>query len=34
MLQLDAWRLRVAPVPLSAINDRVPDSFERLFLQE
>jgi len=34
MLQLDAWRPRVTPAPLGAINHNVPDSFERLFLQE
>src|SRR5881227_79319 len=34
MLQLDAWRPSVTPAELSAINHRVPDPFERLFLQE
>src|SRR5881275_971216 len=34
MLQLDAWRPRVTPAPVGAINHSVPDSFERLFLQE
>ena len=34
MLQMQAWRPSVTRAPLSAINQRVPDPFERLFLQE
>jgi len=34
MLNLEAWRPTVTRVPLSAVNHRVPDPFERLFLQE
>ena len=34
MLQLDASRPRVTPAPVGAINQRVPEPFERLFLQE
>src|SRR2546429_7143423 len=34
MLQMQAWRPTVAHAPLGAINHRVPDPFERLFLQE
>src|SRR5260370_32186787 len=34
MLQMQAWRPTVTRAPLSAINQRVPDPFERLFLQE
>src|SRR2546428_800160 len=34
MLRMEAWRPTVTRVPLSAINKRVPDPFERLFLQE
>lgn len=31
---MEAWRPTVARPPTSAINQRVPDPFERLFLQE
>src|SRR5436309_6146883 len=34
MLQMQAWRPTVTHAPLGAINHRVPDPFERLFLQE
>src|SRR5260370_26116063 len=34
MRQRRAWRPPVTRAPLSAINQRVPDPFERLFLQE
>src|ERR1700737_2532667 len=34
MLQMEAWRPAVTRAPLSAINQRVPDPFEQLFLQE
>ena len=34
MLQMEAWRPTVTRSPLGAIKQRVPDSFERLFLQE
>jgi RNA polymerase sigma factor (sigma-70 family) len=34
MLQMEAWRPTVAPAALGAINQRVPDPFERLFLEE
>src|SRR4030088_1229681 len=34
MLQMEAWRPTVTRVALGAINHRVPDPFERLFLQE
>jgi len=34
MLQMEAWRPTVTRAPLGAINHRVPDPFERLFLQE
>ena len=34
MLQMEAWRPTVTRVALVAINHRVPDPFERLFLQE
>jgi RNA polymerase sigma factor (sigma-70 family) len=34
MLHAGAWRPTVIRAPLSAINRRVPDPFERLFLQE
>ena len=34
MLRLEAWRPAVTRVPVGAINQRVPDPFERLFLQE
>src|SRR2546428_6976658 len=34
MLQMQAWRPIVTPAALGAINHRVPDPFERLFLQE
>src|SRR5438128_7106773 len=34
MLQLEAWRPAVTRAPVGAINQRVPDPFERLFLQE
>src|SRR5437899_10430246 len=34
MLQMQAWRPIVTHAPLGAINHRVPDPFERLFLQE
>jgi len=34
MLQMEAWRPAVTRGSLSAINQRVPDPFERLFLQE
>src|SRR3989442_7794982 len=34
MLQMQAWRPTVTPAALSAINHRVPDPFERLFLQK
>src|ERR1700730_548467 len=34
MLQMEAWRPTVTPAPMSAINQRVPDPFEQLFLQE
>src|ERR1700737_3507818 len=34
MLQMEAWRPAVTRGSLSAINQRVPDPFERLLLQE
>ena len=34
MLQKEAWRPTVTRSALAAINQRVPDPFERLFLQE
>src|ERR1700724_3797651 len=34
MLQMEAWRPTVTPAPMSAINQRVSDPFEQLFLQE
>jgi len=34
MLQMQAWRPTVTHAALSTINHRVPDTFERLFLQE
>src|SRR5438874_10301998 len=34
MLPMQAWRPTVTHAALGAINHRVPDSFERLFLQE
>jgi RNA polymerase sigma factor (sigma-70 family) len=34
MLHMEAWRPAVARAPVGAINQRVPDPFERLFLQE
>ena len=34
MLQMEAWPPTVTRVALGAINHRVPDPFERLFLQE
>jgi RNA polymerase sigma factor (sigma-70 family) len=34
MLQMETWRPAVTRGSLSAINQRVPDPFERLFLQE
>src|SRR6266550_192540 len=34
MLQMEAWRPTVTRSALGAINQRVPDPFERLFLQE
>src|SRR2546428_3474159 len=34
MLQMQAWRPIVTPAALGATNHRVPDPFERLFLQE
>src|ERR1700737_4487101 len=34
MLQMQAWRPTVTRAALGAINHRVPDPFERLFLQE
>jgi RNA polymerase sigma factor (sigma-70 family) len=34
MLQMQAWRPTVTPRALGAINHRVSDPFERLFLQE
>jgi len=34
MLQMQAWRPTITPAALGAIKQRVPDSFERLFLQE
>src|SRR4030088_1658168 len=34
MLQMQAWRPTVTRTALGAINHRVPDPFERLFLQE
>jgi RNA polymerase sigma-70 factor (ECF subfamily) len=34
MLQMQAWRPTVTPAALGAINQRVSDPFERLFLQE
>src|SRR6202140_4028509 len=34
MLQMEAWRPTVTRASLGAINHRVPDPFERLFLQE
>src|SRR5438132_5149583 len=34
MLQMQAWRPTVTHAALGAINHRVPDSFERLFVQE
>lgn len=34
MLYAQAWRPTVTQLPLPAVNQRVPDPFERLFLQE
>jgi RNA polymerase sigma factor (sigma-70 family) len=34
MLQMEAWRPTVTRAPVGAINHRVSDPFERLFLQE
>jgi RNA polymerase sigma factor (sigma-70 family) len=34
MLQMQAWRPTITPAALGAIKQRVPDLFERLFLQE
>src|ERR1700737_4123722 len=34
MLHAEAWRPAVIRTPLNAISRRVPDPFERLFLQE
>src|SRR5205809_789156 len=34
MLQMQAWRPTVTHAALGTINHRVPDPFERLFLQE
>src|SRR2546423_6740034 len=34
MLQMQAWRPTVTHAALGAINHRVPDPFDRLFLQE
>jgi len=34
MLHSQAWRPTVTRAPLHAINQRVPDPFERLFMQE
>ncbi|HET9847690.1 MAG TPA: sigma-70 family RNA polymerase sigma factor [Candidatus Dormibacteraeota bacterium] len=34
MLYAQAWRPTVTPLPLAAVKQRVPDPFERLFLQE
>jgi RNA polymerase sigma factor (sigma-70 family) len=34
MLHIQAWRPTVTRGPVGAINQRVPDPFERLFLQE
>src|SRR5690348_18088082 len=34
MLQMEAWRPTLARTPWGAINHRVPDPFERLFLEE
>src|SRR6266699_6506451 len=34
MLQMQAWRPTVTRAALGTINHRVPDPFERLFLQE
>src|SRR6267143_5625458 len=34
MLQMETWRPAVTRGSLSAINQRVPDPFERLFLDE
>jgi RNA polymerase sigma factor (sigma-70 family) len=34
MVQMEAWRPTVTRAALGAINQRVPDPFERLFLQE
>src|SRR2546425_10769262 len=34
MLRMQAWRPTVPPAALGAINHRVPDPFERLFLEE
>lgn len=34
MLYAEAWRPTVTRLALSAVNQRVPDPFERLFLQE
>jgi RNA polymerase sigma factor (sigma-70 family) len=34
MLHLEAWRPTVTRAPLSRINQRVPDPFDRLFLEE
>jgi RNA polymerase sigma factor (sigma-70 family) len=34
MLQMEAWRPTVTRAPVGAINQRVPDPFDRLFLQE
>ena len=34
MLRLEAWRPAVTRAPVGGINQRVPDPFERLFLQE
>ena len=34
MLQIEAWRPSVTRTPARAVNPLVPDSFERLFLEE
>ena len=34
MLYAQSWRPTVTRLPLAAVNQRVPDPFERLFLQE
>ena len=34
MLYAETWRPTVTRSPLSAIKQRVPDPFERLFMQE